>query len=231
MLSNYMHKFSSWVARVKFSFGTDISTPADRRAARIWCHVFDQSFTRLVWSNFTQIAPGVYRAGQPAHAALVHYRKFNVRTVINLREPAQHAPYLFEKESCQILGLTLLDRALFADRATPAVQILEILQTLRQMKNPVVFHCKFGTDRTGFIAAAYLMVFEAVPVEYAKGQISTSYFDLAFAKRNVYRYILNVYQARNAQAAIGFEDWIKTEYDDEKIQAGFDCKRPARELI
>ena len=67
--------------------------------------------------------------------------------------------------------------------------------------------------------------------EVARSQISTSYFNFTFVYRNVYHYVLDVYQARNAKAAIGFEDWIKTEYDDEKIQAGFDCKRPARELI
>ena len=128
------------------------------------------------------------------------------------------------------MSLNLINRPLIADRAAPAVLILEIVQILRDMKHPVVFRGKSGTNPTEFIATVYLMVVKAVPAVYEKSQISTFSFGITFAKRNINHYILDVYQARNYHAAVGFEDGTKNNYDDEKIQAGFDNKPPPREL-
>jgi hypothetical protein len=230
MLSNYMHISTGWLARERTSCSADISNPAARRAAQIWCHIFDPNFARLFRHNCRQIAPGVSRDNQPSQAWLVHYKNLRVRKVINLRSSPQHTLSMFETESCQVLSLTLINRPLVADRAAPAEVILEIFQNLWKIKNPVVFHGKSGTTRTGLITTAYMMVFQAVSVASAKSQISTFSVGIAFGTCNIYQCILDGYQSRHFHAAIGFEDWVANEYDKEKRQAGFDSNRPRREL-
>jgi hypothetical protein len=107
---------------------------------------------------------------------------------------------------------------------------LEIFQILWKMKNPVVFHGKSGTTRTGLIATACMKVFQAVSVTSAKSQISTYSVGIAFGTCNIYQCILDGFQSRHFHAAIGLKDWIANENDNEKRQAGFDSNRPRREL-
>ena len=171
---------------------------------------------------------------------MVHYKSVCVRKIINLRKSPQHTLSTVETESCQGLSLTLINRPLVADRAAPAEGILEIFQILWKMKNPVVFHSKSGTTRTGLIATACMKVFQAVSVASAKSQISTYSVGIAFGTCNIYQCILDGFQSRHfhaavgvvvlALAAIGLKDRIANENDNEKRQAGFDSNRPRREL-
>lgn len=43
-------------------------------------------------------------------------------------------------------------------------------------------------------------------------------------------YILDVFEARQASGEIGFEDWLRDEYDAYRIQAAFDANRPAKDV-
>ena len=60
-------KLKSWEKSLRTSFGDSIATPAARRNALWHYHIFDHAFLRKVWTNFYQIAPGVYRSNQPTH--------------------------------------------------------------------------------------------------------------------------------------------------------------------
>jgi len=74
------------------------------------------------------------------------------------------------------------------------------------------------------------MIFEGQPVEVARTQLTLKYIHLDFTAAGVQDYILDVYAARNARQPIGFEDWIRSEYDATSIQAGWDGKIPAETL-
>lgn len=230
MLMRLSRWFDQTERRMRRSFGFDISTPAGRWAACVHYCLFDHAFLRTVWSNFFEIAPGVYRSNQPTHARFRRYRDMGVRTVINLRGDDRYAHYLFEHESCRALGLTLVDAKLRARRAVPADWILDVIAAMRRAERPLLFHCKSGADRAGFAAAAYLMVFEGVPVAEAKKQLGLRYIHIRSTRTGVQDYILEVYEARQARGPIGFEDWIAREYDPQVIQAGFDARRPAHEV-
>ena len=216
--------------RLRRSFGRDTSTPAGRQAAWLHYQVFDHAFLRTVWTNFFKVAPGVYRSNQPTHARFRRYRDMGIRTVINLRGEDAYSHYLFEKESCEALGLTLIDAKLWARRTASAERILAMIEAMRVAERPMLFHCKSGADRAGFAAAVYLLVFEGVPVAEAKKQLGLKYIHLKFMKTGVQGYILDVYKARLERGPIDFEDWILQEYDHRAIQAGFDAGRPAREI-
>jgi protein tyrosine/serine phosphatase len=212
------------------SFGLDPSTSGGRRSAWIHYQFVDHAILRAVWTNFFEIAPGVYRSNQPTHARFRRYRDMGIRTVINLRGAEVYAHYFFEKESCEALGLTLIDAKLRARRAVPAEWILAVIKAMREAPRPMLFHCKSGADRAGFAAAVYLMVFEGVPVAEARRQLGLKYVHLKFTRTGVQGYILDVYEARLARGPIAFEDWILQEYDHKVIQAAFDAGRPAREI-
>jgi protein tyrosine/serine phosphatase len=216
--------------RLRRSFGRDLSTPAGRRSAWIHYQLFDHAFLRTVWTNFFEVAPGVYRSNQPTKARFRRYRDMGIRTVINLRGEDSYSYYLFEKEVCEALGLTLIDTKLWARRTASAERILAVIGAMRRAERPMLFHCKSGADRAGFAAALYLMVFEGVPVTEAKKQLGLKYIHLKFTRTGVQGYILDVYEARLARGPISFEDWIAREYDHKAIQAGFDSRRPAAEI-
>ncbi|MFP7571144.1 tyrosine-protein phosphatase [Marivita sp. S2033] len=230
MLGRLWTKIETAERKLRRSFGKDITDPGQRRWSRFHYHVFDHAFLRTFWTNFFEIAPGVYRSNQPTHARFAKYKAMGIDTVVNLRGEDKYAHYLFEKETCEALGLTLLNAKLWARNAASRKRIVHVIDTLRQADKPLVFHCKSGADRAGFVAAMYLMVFENQPVEVARKQLSLKYIHLDFTATGVQDYILDVYAARTARDPIGFENWIRTEYDAKAIQAGFDRRTPAAQL-
>ncbi len=230
MLSDLWTRLEQAERRLRYSFGADISTPSARRWSALHYNLFDHAFLRSFWTNFYQIAPGVYRSNQPTHARFRRYAAMGIRTVINLRGEDKRAHYLFERESCERLGLTLVNTKLNARHAVAAERILEVIEALRHAERPLMFHCKSGADRAGFVAAMYLLVFEGRPVAEARRQLGLKYLHLKSTKTGVQDYILDVYEARLTRGAISFEDWLRQEYDPRAIQDGFTARRPAAEV-
>lgn len=230
MLAKLWSKVETAERRLRRSFGKSIETPADRFWAKLHYNLFDHAFLRHLWTNFFEVAPGVYRSNQPTHARFEKYAAIGIKTVVNLRGEDKYAHYLFEKESCEALGLTLVNAKLRARSAVSRSWIVHVIDVLRAAERPLVFHCKSGADRAGFVSALYLLVFEGQPVEVARRQLGLKYIHLEFTATGVQGYILDVYAARNARAPLSFEEWIRTEYDHKAIQAGFDAKVPPAQL-
>lgn len=235
MLAKLWNRLDHAERKLRRSFGTDISTPAARRRAKLHYHLFDHAFLRVFWTNFFQIAPGVYRSNQPTHRRFGRYAAMGIKTVVNLRGEDRFAHYLFEKESVEALGMTLVNAKLWAREAAPRKRIVAVIDALRAAEKPMMFHCKSGADRAGFVAAMYLLVFEGASIEAAKKQLSLRYIHLDFTKTGVQDYILRVFEARQQLGEIGFEHWIRTEYHAKTIQPAWEARRPeidcARELM
>lgn len=217
--------------KLRYSFGRDISTPRQRALSKFHYHLFDHAFLRIPWTNFHEIAPGVYRSNQPTHKRFEKYAAMGIKTVINLRGADGAAHYLFEEESCRELGLTLVNAKLWARSTAGPEYILGVIKALREAERPMMFHCKSGADRAGFVAAVYLIVFEGKSVDEARKMLSFKYIHLKFTKTGVQDYLLRVYKARLTKGEIGFEDWIRDEYDPLAIQSGFDAKTPPENLV
>ena len=235
MLARLWSKLDKAERKLRRSFGTDISTPRARRSARLHYNLFDHAFLRVLWTNFYEIAPGVYRSNQPTHRRFERYAAMGIRSVVNLRGEDRFAHYLFERESLAQLGMHLHDAKLWAREAAPRKRIVGVIDALRAAERPMMFPCKSGADRAGFVAAMYLLIFEDTPIAEAKKQLSLRYIHLDFTKTGVQDYILRVYEARLGLGPIGFEDWIRTEYRAKTIQPAWEARRPevdcARELM
>ena len=82
-------KMMTWLEdrnrRFSRSFGKDISTPKGRFWGNVHYNVVDHAFLRVLWTNFFEIAPGVYRSNHPGPRRLKRYRELGIKTVVTLR--------------------------------------------------------------------------------------------------------------------------------------------------
>ncbi|MGR3526567.1 MAG: fused DSP-PTPase phosphatase/NAD kinase-like protein [Paracoccaceae bacterium] len=203
----------------------DLSDPGQRRRA-FWAYQFmDHAILRHVWSNFDQIAPGVYRSNQPGHWRLKRYRAMGIKTVLYLRASSEKWAFHFERESLDALGMTMISAPLHSRSAPTREAVQTLIAAFRSIDKPLLMHCKSGADRAGLASAIYLMVIEGKDLHAARKMLSLRYIHLRFTKTGVLDLMLDHYAARNAASPIGFEDWIDREYDAAALQAAFDASR------
>ncbi len=219
-------RLKNWERELRNHYNVDPRKPENERRARIYNDWFDHAILRRVWTNFYEIAPGVFRSNQPTHKRFVKIKDKGISHVLNLRGESDSAHYYSELQSCEKLGLTLINCPMNARHAVPAENILRLIQTFKEIPHPFVMHCKSGADRAGFASAVYLMVMRGETVQNARKMLSVKYIHLKFTRTGIQDYILRTYQARLKQGEISFEDWIAKEYDHTMIQENFNNKKP-----
>lgn len=214
-------KVTGLEGRIRAYYNVDPGIAGNERRAWVYNNFFDHAFLRTVWTNFYEVAPGVFRSNQPGHARLAKIRDQGITTVLTLRGASEAAHYLTEAESCRQLGLTLEATSLQARAAATREELTNLIAVFKRIERPFVMHCKSGADRAGLASAIWLMVMEGKPVEEAKKMLGPKYWHFPHTKVGVLDYMLECYAARVARGAISFEDWVNTEYDRDRIQTGF----------
>ena len=209
------------------SFGRDITDPKERRKSLFHFYWLDHGILRKHWHNFAPVAPEVYRANHPDHRRFTDYAQMGIKSVLNLRGSARQSHYLFEAETCAVLGLTLVDISLSARKAPPKKALNQLLGAFDTIEKPFLMHCKSGADRTGLAAALYLMVVERQPLDIARKQLSFRFLHIKRSATGILDHFFDTYEARNAASPITIEDWIKTEYDPEALTKSFAAKQAA----
>ncbi len=217
----------NWEARIRSHYNKDLSTPENRRLNRIYNLWFDHEIVRMFWTNFYEIAPGVYRSNQPTRARFEKMKAMGINTVLNLRGENPNGHYLAEEKYCRDLGLTLHSVELNARGLVDHRILLRLIELFKTIDRPFVMHCKSGADRAGLASAIYLMVIEGKPVEEARKMLSWRYMHIRNRHVGILDYMLDVYAARNRRDPIDFETWIATEYDREEITDRFRKRLPA----
>ncbi|SLN43304.1 hypothetical protein PSJ8397_02212 [Pseudooctadecabacter jejudonensis] len=193
---------------------------------RAWLHFYlkDHHLIRTVWWNTDEIAPGVWRSNQPSRGRLRRMARRGVRHVVSLRGGGAKSFNVLEAQACADLGLgfeTLT--GITARRPSPAAAMLRIVDGIAAAPKPVMFHCKSGADRTGLIAALYLILIEGVDVaEAARTQLGLRWAHLQRTRAGVLDHIFRVYLRDAAPRGQGFRDWLETVYDPADIKADFD---------
>lgn len=205
------------------SFGKDIATPAGRRGA--WAHFYlsDHGILRGLWTNQEEIAPGVWRSNQPSPARLRRLHAMGIRTILNLRGADLYAHYLFEKETCDALGITLIDHKIYARSLVPRAQIAAIFDIFDRLEKPFLLHCKSGADRAGLVSALWLLDQEDASVEEARRMLSLRYMHLKGTRTGLMDHVLDAYAAHAAKMPI--RQWVREVYDPEALTASFNAKR------
>lgn len=196
----------------------ELDTPG--RRLRAWASMVfaDHGFLRMIYLNLHEVAPGAFRAAQPTPGQIRRLADRGLRSVVTLRGGVLFGSYALEREACAARGLDFR-RVVLRSRALPTREELAGLRELIEtVETPVLFHCKSGADRAGFMAALWLILREGRSVEEARGQLSLRYGHVPFGPTGV----LDRFFARAAEAearGVPFADWAARDYDREALTA------------
>ena len=222
-MASWLHKrIKDWERKQREKYTHDLTEPDQRKLSQRYFDWVDHGILRYQWHNFAKVADGVYRSNHPNRARFEDYAKMGIKTILNLRGANRLSPYKFEKEACDALGLTLIDQPFTARKAPQKQRLLEIIDVMGAIEKPFLMHCKSGADRTGLMAAIYLLAIEGRPVEEAQKQLSVRFVHLNFTKTGILDYVIDSYAQRLKQGDISFRDWVATEYDQDAAQEAFD---------
>jgi protein tyrosine/serine phosphatase len=101
-----------------------------------------------------EVAPGLYRGGQPSEEGIAWLKAKGIKTVVNLR----HFHGDRERRHVEAAGLAYHRIALESSDAPSAAQVARFLELVRDLTlRPLYVHCKHGVDRTGAMMAVYRM--------------------------------------------------------------------------
>lgn len=221
MFDQLKTRFDNFERRMRANYGSDISTPAARRAAYWHFQLMDHAFLRVLWTNEDEIAPGVWRANQPSPGRLKRYRDMGIRTVLSLRGLNAGSHMLLEREACEALGLELAVARMKARALVPRKDMLDLLDLFETIERPFVMHCKSGADRAGLASALYLMHIEGQAVETAAKQLSWRYLHRNSDATGILDHVLATYAADSARDPMPIREWIETRYDPDALTADF----------
>lgn len=224
--------FSKLSAKVKTaeralgaSLGADISTPRGRRHAKWHFHLLDHGILRTFWTNLFEIAPGVWRSNQPSVRRLERYKRMGIKTVLNLRGANQRSPYLFEKETCDNIGLKLINHPMQARHLDSKKNLLKLLDIFETIPLPFVMHCKSGADRAGLASALYLMHMKGATAQQAKRQLGLKFIHVKSFQTGILDHMLGAYEKDTETKEILIHDWISTRYNPKLLTKTFNEKR------
>lgn len=203
----------------------DLSTPEARSAAWRQMLLGDHGFIRLLYRNFFEVCPGVYRSNQPAPHQIRQAARLGIRTIVNLRGATPTGFYLLEKETAEAEGMALVDFVVRSRELPDAATLREMAALFERLEYPVLFHCKSGADRAGFVSALYLMMRKARPAETAMRQLHWKYGHYRIAKTGVLDAFFEAYIAWRDETGGSLDEWIAGPYDPDAIRAGFRAGR------
>jgi protein tyrosine phosphatase (PTP) superfamily phosphohydrolase (DUF442 family) len=191
-------------------------------------NVTDHGALRRLWHNTGRVAEGVYRSNQPTTARLERYAAMGVRSVLNLRGTSKNSFSKIETRTCERLGMTLTGFHIRALVLPTRERLLELHQVFLNMQEPFLIHCKSGADRTGFVAALYLLMIKDRPVAEARQQLHWRYMHFAFTRSGIQDHFLDCFAAAQAKTGVSMIDWLRHDYDSDAVTRSFEAKRGKR---
>ncbi|MEM7505366.1 MAG: tyrosine-protein phosphatase [Pseudomonadota bacterium] len=195
-------------------------TPWDR--LRAWTNMLfvDHGIFRLFYVNMHQISPRAWRSAQPFPHHIRRFAKAGGRTVISLRGGLTFGSLPLEREACEAQGLTF-ETFVLRSRALPDYEDLCAIEELfARLEYPVLFHCKSGADRAGFMAALFLVLAEGRPVAEAQRQLSPRFGHIRQGKTGVLDAFFDTYRA-DTGGDIPLMEWARTQYDRDAVMCAF----------
>lgn len=193
----------------------------DRFAA--WANMIlsDHGIFRLFYLNRHKVTDNVWRAAQPSPGQIATMAQDGIKTIVNLRGGREYGSWPLEKEACDQNGLALVDFVLRSREAPDRDAILALPAFFKELKYPILVHCKSGADRAGFMAALYLLVAEGRSADEALQQLSPRYGHFRFAKTGILDAFIEMYRDEGEKRGQSFLDWVENDYDPEKLKRAF----------
>lgn len=145
--------------------------------------------------NFHEVSPGFYRSAQPSRDGYKRLKALGVRTLLTLKDNGAR-----EREEAGAEGLAVENVPMggFSQPSFEEVdRALSIIQDLS--KRPLLVHCQYGKDRTGFVVASYRVVVERA--DEAKAAEEAKSYGCCFAPFGDLTKFLKDYRAHRAALA------------------------------
>tara|TARA_B100001059_G_scaffold175532_1_gene175875 strand:- start:41 stop:718 length:678 start_codon:yes stop_codon:yes gene_type:complete len=224
MLSRIWGRVEKVESKLRNRFGNSLDTPLKRFLSHIHFQLMDHGFLRILWTNFYQFSPNAFRSNQPSPRRLKKYKKLGIKTIINLRGTPEQSHYLLEKETCDELGLVLINCSMWARAFTPKKYFIELFDNFDKIEKPFVVHCKSGADRASIAAAFYQIYIQGYSVKQTRDQFSIKYLHLKFTKTGLLDFLMDTYEREGESKGIKLRDWITDYYDAESLEKQFLAK-------
>ncbi len=190
---------------------------------RAWVSMFfvDHGFFRYIYLNKHQVAPGVFRAAQPAPHHIRKFAEEGGKTVLYLRHGIEFGSWQLEKDACARHGLKLVQVSLKSRELPPRKMLIELAKVYRAAERPVLFHCKSGADRTGLAGALWRLIVEESTIEEAREQLSPKYGHFRSSRTGILDALIDAYERDFKVESMPFMKWARKKYDPEAIAADF----------
>jgi len=206
-----------------------LETPWRRLRAWVNMLVVDHGIFRLLYVNMHRVGARGWRSAQPAPHDIRRFARAGGRTVVSLRGGKAFGSLPLETEACAVHGLAY-ENFVLRSRSLPArEELMQAMRLFSRIEYPVLFHCKSGADRAGFMAALYLVLAEGVPVAEARRQLALRFGHVRQGPTGVLDAFFDAYEAETG-GGVPLADWIRDGYDREAVIAGFRSRGWARLL-
>ena len=184
----------------------------------------DHAVFRLVWGNLAEVVPGkLYRSNHPTPARLAQAkRRLQVRTLVNLRGHRRCGSDALSRDAARRLGLQHVDMAFESRGAPHRDRILRFHDIYRTLATPALMHCKSGADRAG-LASGLAILFEGGTAAQAQAQLSWRFGHWRSSRTGILDAFFILY-AQAAEGRLPFLDWVRDEYDEDRLRADFHAR-------
>jgi len=200
--------------------------------ARLMALVLAFPLTWIGWNqatyNFAVLQPGrIYRSGQMSPGALLRtLREHQVKTVLNLRGPnPRDSWYRDEVATTLAAGATQIDVPLSSCVWMSRIQFRTLVRVLDTCEYPVLFHCAWGSERTGLAAAVATLLSPGSTLADARRQLALRYLYVGLGDGRIMAELLDQY-----------ENWLRANHFEHRpevfrqwVAAGYLPGKPNRE--
>ena len=195
----------------------------DSRPAAAWVNSLfvDHAVFRMIWTNLAEVIPGRwYRANHPTPGRIGRLvARHGIRTIVNLRGSRNCGSDALSRDAAARLGLDHVYMAFESRGAPHRERILRFHAIWRQVKTPVLMHCKSGADRAG-LASGLVLLFEGGTAAQAMAQLSLRFGHFRRSGSGILDAFFLRYQAEG-EGRVAFLDWVRDEYDEEALRRDF----------
>ena len=156
----------------------------------------EHNFINLFWFNFHKVDEGIYRSAQLTPWRLKKIiKKYNIKTIINLRGNNKNYMYQKEKEICKKMGVDYFTISLSSRNPSKIKkeELKKLIYILKNAKKPLLFHCKAGADRTGFTAVLWHVINKKDKNWAIKKELKLKYGYISFSKAGIVKEIFKKY--------------------------------------
>ena len=133
-----------------------------------------------------KVTDNFYRCPQPSPEGMVELKKMGIKTIINLRRHHK------DDDEAREAGMKMIHIPIntWHMKDKYVVQFLKIATDSE--KQPILLHCKHGSDRTGTMCAMYRIVVQGWSKEDAIKEMKEGGYGYHKMWRNLVKYIKNV---------------------------------------